>query len=131
MSDKQILRFKPAPRLEHVGDKHSKRYRIANIALNDAMILLYDANLGRMEFSERTARWPRRRGRWRTDMHNSRADSTRGTNQRRHLKLCLPIGTMAANLEETETSVRRRLLGNSSDKSVLACINGRAGDKEQ
>jgi hypothetical protein len=28
---------------------------IANIALNDAMILPYDANPGRMEFSERTA----------------------------------------------------------------------------
>jgi hypothetical protein len=28
--------------------------RIANIALNDAMILSYDANLGRMEFSEGT-----------------------------------------------------------------------------
>jgi hypothetical protein len=28
--------------------------RIANIALNDAMILSYDANLGWMEFSERT-----------------------------------------------------------------------------
>ena len=28
--------------------------RIANIAFNDAMILSYDANLGRMEFSERT-----------------------------------------------------------------------------
>lgn len=28
--------------------------RILNIALNDAMILPYDANLGRMEFSERT-----------------------------------------------------------------------------
>ena len=28
---------------------------MANIALNDAMILSYDANLGRMEFSERTA----------------------------------------------------------------------------
>jgi hypothetical protein len=27
---------------------------IANIALNDAMILPYDANPGRMEFSERT-----------------------------------------------------------------------------
>jgi len=35
----------------------------------------------------------------------------------------LPIGT--------ETSVRRRFLGSSSDKSVLASINGRAGDKEQ
>ena len=30
-------------------------------------------------------------------MHNSGADGTRGTNQRRHLKLCLPMGTMAAN----------------------------------
>jgi hypothetical protein len=29
-------------------------YRIANIDLNDAMILLYDANLSRMEFLERT-----------------------------------------------------------------------------
>ena len=35
----------------------------------------------------------------------------------------LPIGT--------ETSVRRRFLGSSSDKSVLASINGRAGDKGQ
>src|SRR5438552_1489096 len=34
-------------------------YRIANIALNDAMILPYNANPGRMEFSERTGpnRW--------------------------------------------------------------------------
>jgi hypothetical protein len=29
---------------------------IANIALNDAMILSYDANLGRMEFLEGTGR---------------------------------------------------------------------------
>jgi len=28
--------------------------RIANIAINDAMILPYYANFGRMEFSERT-----------------------------------------------------------------------------
>jgi hypothetical protein len=28
--------------------------RITNIAINDAMILPYDANLARMEFSERT-----------------------------------------------------------------------------
>jgi hypothetical protein len=35
--------------------------------------------------------------------------------------------------EETKTSVRRRFLGSSSDKLVLAriCQNGRAGDKEQ
>src|SRR5664280_1047353 len=30
--------------------------RIANIAINDAMILPYDANLARIEFSERTPR---------------------------------------------------------------------------
>ena len=35
----------------------------------------------------------------------------------------LPIGT--------ESSARRRFLASSSDKSVLATINGRAGDKEQ
>jgi hypothetical protein len=32
----------------------ARRKAIANIDLNDAMILLYDANLSRMEFSERT-----------------------------------------------------------------------------
>jgi hypothetical protein len=31
--------------------------RIANIALKDAMILPYDANLGRMEFSESTGKF--------------------------------------------------------------------------
>jgi hypothetical protein len=40
-------------------------------------------------------------------------------------------GHHGCQLEETETSVRRRFLGSSSDKSVLASINGRAGDKEQ
>jgi hypothetical protein len=36
-------------------------------------------------------------------------------------------------LEETKTSVRRRFLGSSSDKSALALTNenGHAGDKEQ
>jgi hypothetical protein len=56
MAEKQILSLKPAPRLEQVGDENSERYRIANIALNDAMILPYNANPGRMEFSERTGR---------------------------------------------------------------------------
>ena len=40
-------------------------------------------------------------------------------------------GHHGCQLEETETSVRRRFLGSSSDKSLLASINGRAGDKEQ
>jgi hypothetical protein len=50
MTEKQILSFKPGPRLTNIPSA----CRIANIALNDAMILSYDANLGRMEFSERT-----------------------------------------------------------------------------
>jgi hypothetical protein len=49
MTEKQILGFKPAPRLEQVGDVPSA-CRIANIALKDAMILPYDANPGRMKF---------------------------------------------------------------------------------
>ena len=53
MAEKQILSLKPTPRLEQLGDEHSKRGMIANIALNDAMILPYDANPGRMEFPER------------------------------------------------------------------------------
>jgi hypothetical protein len=66
-------------------------------------------------------------------MGNSGTDDTSGTNQRRYLKACLPMGTMAANCKNTETSVRRRLLSSSSDKPVLAYIqdNGHAGDKEQ
>jgi hypothetical protein len=46
---------------------------------------------------EATGPMARRPGHWRTDMHNSGADGTRGTNQRRHSKLCLPMGTTAAN----------------------------------
>ena len=37
-----------------IHDLRHSACRIANIALNDAMILPYGANLGRMEFSERT-----------------------------------------------------------------------------
>ena len=44
------------------------------------------------------------------------------------------MGTTAANSKTTETSVRRRLLGSSSDKLVLACLytfnKGRPGDKD-
>jgi hypothetical protein len=66
-------------------------------------------------------------------MHNSGANGTSDTNQRRYLKACPPMGTMAANCKNTETSVRRRLLSSSSDKLVLAYMqdNGHAGDKEQ
>jgi hypothetical protein len=57
------------------------------------------------------------------DMHNSGVNGTRDTNQRRYLKSCLPMGTMAANYKNTETSVRRRLLDSSLDKLVLAYIH--------
>jgi hypothetical protein len=55
-------------------------------------------------------------------MHNSGADGTRAKNLSRYLKSCLPMGTMAANYKNTETSVRRRLLDSSSNKPVLAYI---------
>jgi hypothetical protein len=62
MAEKQILCLKPAPRFEQVGGEPSERMQDRNITLNDAMILPYDANPGRMEFSERTdfadANWP-------------------------------------------------------------------------
>jgi hypothetical protein len=54
MAEKQILSLKPAPRLQQVGDEHSERVQDRKHRSNDAMILPYNANLGRMEFSERT-----------------------------------------------------------------------------
>jgi hypothetical protein len=62
-------------------------------------IVVTDENLhGRSSSIERLmGPMAKRPGHWRTDMHNSGANGTRGTNQRRHSKLCLPMGTMAAN----------------------------------
>ena len=57
MTEKQILGFNPAPRLEHIAISLPSACRIANIALNDAMILPHDANPHRMEFSERTEQY--------------------------------------------------------------------------
>ena len=54
MAEKQILGFRPGPRLEQVGEEHSERVQDRKLALNDAMILPYDANPGRTRFSERT-----------------------------------------------------------------------------
>jgi hypothetical protein len=54
MTEKQILGFNPAPRLEHIAISLPSACRIANIALNDAMILSHDENPDRMGFSERT-----------------------------------------------------------------------------
>jgi hypothetical protein len=60
-------------------------------------------------------------------------NGTHGTNQRRELKLCLPMGTMAADWKSED-------FGTSSFfeqalQTVSAClytlVNGRAADKEQ
>jgi hypothetical protein len=61
MTEKQVLGFKPAPRLEQIGDEHSERVQDRKPRSNDAMILRHDANLRRMKFSERTglALWSR------------------------------------------------------------------------
>ena len=61
MTEKQVLRFKPAPRLEEVGDAHSERVHDRKHQSNDAMILPHDANRRRIKFSERTGK--RRAGR--------------------------------------------------------------------
>src|ERR1017187_2697156 len=54
---RSYLGFNPAPRLEHIAISLPSACRIANIALNDAMILPHDANPHRMEFSERTEQY--------------------------------------------------------------------------
>src|SRR6266481_3164823 len=54
MTKKQVLGLKPAPRLEQVGDEHSERVQDREHRSEHAMILPYDANPGRMRFSERT-----------------------------------------------------------------------------
>ena len=42
MTEKQILGFKPSPRLEKVGDERPER--VKDRAVNGAMILAYDGN---------------------------------------------------------------------------------------
>jgi hypothetical protein len=54
VTEKHVLSFKPPPRFEQVATNIPSACKTANIAQNDAMILSYEANLGRMEFSERT-----------------------------------------------------------------------------
>ncbi len=53
MPKNQILGFEPAARFEKIA-KEQGELEDRNIALNDAMILPYSANLDRMGFSERT-----------------------------------------------------------------------------
>jgi hypothetical protein len=53
VTEKKVLGFKLPPRLEQVGDEHSKRVQDRKHQ-NDAMILPHHANPGRMGFSERT-----------------------------------------------------------------------------
>jgi hypothetical protein len=56
MAEKQLLGFKRA--LNRSAANIPSMCRIANIALNDVVILPYDANPSRMEFSERTTVGP-------------------------------------------------------------------------
>jgi hypothetical protein len=52
MTEKQVLGFKPAPRVEQAGVP--SECRIASIGPDDAMILPHDTNPGRIKFSEGT-----------------------------------------------------------------------------
>jgi hypothetical protein len=54
MTEKQILGFKPRPRLEQIGDNMPSERRIAFIAPNDGLILPHRTNPGPMEYSEGT-----------------------------------------------------------------------------
>jgi hypothetical protein len=54
MTEKQVLGFKPAPRVEQAGVP--SECRIASISPDDAMILPHDTNPGRIKFSEGTNR---------------------------------------------------------------------------
>ena len=75
----------------------------------------------------------RRPGHWRTQMYNSDAYGTRGMNERRFLKLCRPMGTMAANWksEDFGTSPFFEQLFRQVSACLYMPINGRAVDKEQ
>src|SRR5262245_52534181 len=55
MAKKQVLGFKPAPRLERVDNEHSQQVQDWNHWSQSCDDSAYDANPGRMEFSERTA----------------------------------------------------------------------------
>ena len=54
MTEKQILGFKPRPRLEQIGENMPSERRIVYIAPNDGLILPHRTNPGPMEYSEGT-----------------------------------------------------------------------------
>ena len=54
MTEKQILGFKPRPRLEQIGDNMPCERRIVYIAQNDGLILPHRTNPDPMEYSEGT-----------------------------------------------------------------------------
>ena len=58
-------------------------------------------------------------GHWRADRHNPDADGTRRKKTKVIFENVPADGHHGCQLEETRTSVRRRFLGSSSDKSVL------------
>ena len=57
-------------------------------------------------------------------------NGTHGTNQRRELKLCLPMGAMAADWKSEDFGTPRQLFRQVS-AWLYKCTNGRAVDKEQ
>jgi hypothetical protein len=52
MPKKEILDFKPAPRLEQIGDKRSSRWSMASIAADDVLTLPQRANPPGWNFRE-------------------------------------------------------------------------------
>jgi hypothetical protein len=54
MAKEQVLGFQPAARLEQIDDEHSKRVQDCEDRSQSCDDSTYDANPGRMEFSERT-----------------------------------------------------------------------------
>ena len=96
-------------------------------------IVVADENLHAVFLFDRAVNGPDGQGTRATGarMHNSGADNTSGTNQRRYLKACLPMGTMAADCKNT--AVRRRFLAalRTSQCLPICRIIGYAGDKEQ
>ena len=52
MTKKEVLDFKPAPRLEQIATYIASKWRIASIISDDALILLHRANPGGWNFRE-------------------------------------------------------------------------------
>ena len=73
MPKKEVLDFKPAPRLEQIDDKRPKRVEDGSIDPKDALILPHRANPAGWNFRERQPRCPCAQ----SLHHSSRADAYR------------------------------------------------------